>query len=676
MFRPNKRFAGSVMVGFLLFALALAQTAGPRTGFDKANLDTTCKACDDFNQFANGGWLKANPIPPAFSRWGNSSILAQRNLEVAHSLLEADAVDKSAAHGSNARKIGDLYASCMDTAAIEAAGTKPIQGQLAAVDKIKDTKDLQRVLAELHRDGVGAMFFFGTLPDAKNTHSNIAVAFQGGLSLPERDYYLAEGMKEKRAEYVKHVTRMFELLGDDNATASANAATVLTVETKLAQGSMDRISLRDPKMTYNKRALVELNELNINFSWPQYFKDAGRPDIKEVNVATVDFFKTLDREFTATSIADWKTYLRWQVLSDAAAFLPAKFDDENFNFFSKYLVGTKEQLPRWRRCTTLVDGAMGEALGQEYVKKDVSPELITRMRQMINNMIAALREDIGTLEWMTDVTKKQAIEKLEAFLPKVGYPDKWRDYSKLKIDRGSVVENLARVSQFNRERTMSDIGTPVDRMRWGMSVPTVNASYSPLANAITFPAGILRPPFFDINADDAVNYGGIGGVIGHEMSHGFDDQGRQYDAKGLLRDWWTKVDADNYNERANCVAEQFDGFEVRPGLNQIGKTVLGESIGDLGGLKIAYLAYKKSLNGKPAPVIDGFTGDQRFFLGWAQVWATNARPEFEEQQVRTDPHPLARFRVNGPLSNMPEFAAAFSCQAGTKMVRQNRCTIW
>jgi predicted metalloendopeptidase len=363
-------------------------------------------------------------------------------------------------------------------------------------------------------------------------------------------------------------------------------------------------------------------------------------------------------------------------LTDSAAFLPAKFDEENFNFFNRYLSGTKEQLPRWRRCTTLVDGSMGEALGQEYVKKDVSPELITRMRQMINNMIAALRDDIGTLDWMSDATKKQAVEKLEAFLPKVGYPDKWRDYSTLTIDRGSVVGNLVRVSQFNRKRTMTDIGTSVDRMRWGMTVPTVNASYSPLYNAIQFPAGILRPPFFDLTADDAVNYGGIGAVIGHEMSHGFDDQGRQYDAKGLLRDWWTKEDADRYNERANCVAEQFDGYEVKPGLNQVGKTVLGESIGDLGGLKIAYLAYKKSLNGKEAPVIDGYTGDQRFFLGWAQVWATNARPEFEEQQARTDPHPLARFRVNGPLSNMPEFAAAFSCKAGDKMVREKRCQIW
>lgn len=677
MFRSNQKFAGSVLVGLLLVAMVVAQT-GPRSGFNKANLDETCKACDDFNQFANGGWIKANPIPPAFSRWGNFSILAERNLKIANEILEAATNDRRAKPGSNARKIGDLYATCMDTAGIEALGTKPIAPLMNAINRIKDARGLQKMMADLHRDGVTAAFGFFSLPDAHNTRMNMAIAFQGGLSLPERDYYLSEeaGLKATREEYVKHVTKMFEMYGDNSATAAAEAQAVLALETKLAKASMDRVSLRNPQLTYNKKTLAELNALNTNFSWPQYFKDAGRPDITEINVAQPEFFKALDVEFTATPLADWKTYLRWQVLTDAATYLPAKFDEENFNFFTKYLSGAKEQLPRWRRCTQLVDGSMGEALGQEYVKEDASPEMNTRMRQMITNMIAALREDLGTLEWMTPATRTQAIEKLEAFLPKVGYPDKWRDYSTLKIDRVSILDNLTRVSQFQRQRTMSDIGTPVDRTRWGMSPPTVNASYSPLGNTITFPAGILHPPFFDLEADDAVNYGGIGAVIGHEMSHGFDDQGRQYDAKGMLRDWWTKEDADRYNERATCVADQFSSFEIKPGLFQVGRTVLGESIGDLGGLKLAYLAYKKSLNGKEAPVIDGFTGDQRFFLGWAQVWASNSRPEAEERQARTDPHPLARFRVNGPLSNMPEFAAAFSCQAGAKMVREKRCTIW
>lgn len=678
MRRVNWKFAGSVLIGISLFVNAFAQGGGARSGFDKNNLDETCEACKDFNQFANGGWMKNNPIPAAFSRWGNFSILAQRNLEIAHQILEAAAANKSAKAGSNEQKIGDLYASCMDTAAIEAAGTKPLAQTFAAIDGIKNTRDLQRVLAHLHLDGTNAMFAFGTLPDARNTRMNIAGAFQGGLSLPDRDYYLSDDAKLKatRDEYVKHVTNMFVLLGDDAGAAATAAQSIMALETKLAQASMNRVDRRNPQLTYNKKNIDELNAMNVNFSWPQYFKDSGRADIKEVNVAQVDFFKALDREFTATSIADWKTYLRWKVLTGAAGFLPAKFDEENFNFFNKYLSGAKEQLPRWRRCTTLVDNNLGEALGQEYVKKDATPEMNTRMRQMITNMIAALRENLSTLEWMSEATRKQAVAKLDAFLPKVGYPTKWRDYSALKIDRTSLLANLERAAQFESKRDLGDIGTTVDRTRWSMTPPTVNASYNPLYNAIQFPAGILHPPFFDLTADDAVNYGGIGAVIGHEMGHGFDDQGRQYDAQGLLRDWWTPEDASRYNERATCVSDQFSEFEVRPGLKQVGRTVLGESIGDLGGLKIAYLAYKKSLNGKEAPVIDGFTGDQRFFLGWAQVWANNSRPEAEEQQARSDPHPLARFRVNGPLSNMPEFAAAFSCKMGDAMVREKRCTIW
>jgi putative endopeptidase len=676
MSRVNWKFAASVLIGISLFVSSFAQT--PRSGFDKNNLDESCPACKDFNQFANGGWMKNNPIPAAFSRWGNFSILALRNLEVAHQILETAAADKSAKEGSNTRKIGDLYASCMDTAAIEAAGTKPLAPTLAAIDGIKNTRDLQRVVAQLHLSGVNAMFAFGTLPDAHNTRLNIAGAFQGGLSLPDRDYYLNDDakLKDTRDEYVKHVANMFVLLGDDAGAAATEAQTVLGLETKLAQASMNRVDRRNPQLTYNKKNIDELNAMNVNFSWPQYFKDSGRANIKEVNVAQVDFFKALDREFLATSLADWKTYLRWKTLSGAAPYLPAKFDLENFNFFSKYLSGAQEQQPRWRRCTTLVDNNLGEALGQEYVKKDATPEMNTRMRQMIDNMIAALRDDLSTLSWMSEATRKQAIAKLDAFLPKVGYPTKWRDYSALKIDRTSVIGNVQRASQFESKRDLDDIGTPVDRTRWGMTPPTVNASYSPLFNAIQFPAGILHPPFFDLTADDAVNYGGIGAVIGHEMSHGFDDQGRQYDAQGLLRDWWTADDAARYNERATCVSDQFSSFEVRPGLKQVGRTVLGESIGDLGGLKIAYLAYKKSLNGKEAPVIDGFTGDQRFFLGWAQIWATNSRPEAEEQQARSDPHPLGRFRVNGPLSNMPEFAAAFKCQAGDPMVRETKCQIW
>jgi putative endopeptidase len=679
MFYFRKTLTLTLGLALALSSAPLAQDgAARRSGFDRSSLDETAKPCEDFFQYATGGWRQKNPVPPAYSRWGAFNILAEQNRDKSRAILEAAAANKSAPAASVERKIGDLYASCMDEGAVEAAGLKPIEPLLDDVRKLDDVRGLQSLSTRLRRQGVPVLFGFFVMPDSKNTAVNVAYAGQGGLSLPDRDYYLKqdEKSKETREKFLAHAARMFELMGDAPDKARAQAQTVLAVETKLAEASMDRVQLRNPQLTYHKKTLAELKDLNTNFSWERFFKDVGHPEIKEVVVRQPDFFKALDKELTARPLDDWKTYLRWHVVRNFAPQLPRRFDEENFNFYGKYLQGQKEQLPRWRRCVGAVDATLGEALGAEWVKKYYPAEAKARMKAMIDNLTAVLRTELSTMSWMGEATRKQAIEKLEAFTPRIGHPDKWRDYAKLKVDRRSYLENLARAAEFAAEYNLNKVGKPVEKGEWAMTPPTVNAYYSPLNNEIVFPAGILQPPFFDFTADDAVNYGAIGAVIGHEISHGFDDSGRQYDAKGNLRDWWTAEDAKNYKERAACIERQFSAFKVADGLYQNGQLVLGESIGDLGGLKLAYLAYKKSLQGREAPVIDGFTGDQRFFLGWAQVWASNSTPEDDRLRTQTDPHPLARFRVNGPVSNMPEFAAAFGCKKGDAMVREERCAVW
>ncbi|HKP72496.1 MAG TPA: M13 family metallopeptidase [Pyrinomonadaceae bacterium] len=673
------RLTVPVLLTLTVAVAALAQTGGSR-GFNTANLDTTCKPCDDFYQYANGGWLAKNPIPAAFSVWGTTSALRDKNTEVLHQILEESAKNTKAPAGSNEQKIGALYASCMNETAIEAAGTKPLAPGLAAIDKLKDVRGLPALLAEMHNKGVGALFGFSSTQDYKNSTSVIAGVGQGGLGLPDRDYYLKTDEKSKaiRDAYVKYMTQMFELSGSDSAKAAAEAQTVLNVETQLAQIFRDRVANRDPNKRYNKTTPAQFQTTTPNFDWATYLKGVNAPKFTEINVTQPEYFQALDKLLTSVPVADWKSYLRWKLINDMATALPAKFEKASFEFFGTTLSGTKEMLPRWRRCTNIVDNTLGEALGQEYVKRAFTPEAKARMQQLVKNLIAALREDLGTLEWMSDATRKQAIAKLDAFATKIGYPDKWRDYSALTITRDSYVENLMRTAQFSRARQLNKIGRPVDRTEWGMTPPTVNAYNNSGFNEIVFPAGILQPPYFDPQADDAVNYGAIGAVIGHEMTHGFDDQGRKFDLNGNLTDWWTATDASNYQQRADCVEHQFSSFKVEEGLFQNGKLVLGESIADLGGLKIAYKAFQKAMEGKPRASVDGFTPEQRFFLGWAQVWGRNQTPQGMRLQVATDPHPLGRFRVNGPLSNMPEFAAAFQCKAGDAMVRppDKRCQIW
>ncbi len=658
---------------------AAPSVAAPAShGLEPADMNLSAKACQDYYQFANGGWLKKNPIPPEYPSWGTFSQLAERNREAMRKILERLAKEKSAP-GSEEQKLGDFYASCMDETAIEAAGAKPLAPELARIEKIQSLSDLRVELASLQTHGVGVLFSFGSQQDRKNSSEVIAGAFQGGLGLPDRDYYTKSDDKsrELRAKYVEHVAKMFALLGDDPDRAAARAKSVLEIETKLAQASMTRVERRDPDATYHRMAPAELKALTPNFSWEAYFHDLGAPAITAINIGQPKFFEALDKELASVPLPDWKTYLRWHLVRSAAPGLSSKFVEENFNFYQRTLEGTKEIQPRWKRCVQSTDRNLGFALGKIYVAENFPPQAKARADQMVRNLIAALREDLSTLPWMGPETRKAALAKLDAFTPKIGYPDKWRDYSSYKVERGAHVVNVMNGASYEHRRDVDKIGKPVDRAEWGMTPPTVNAYYNPSRNEIVFPAGILEPPFFDAAADDAVNYGGIGAVIGHEMTHGFDDQGRKFDAQGNLKNWWTAEDLKNYQERANCVEKQFDAYVVEGDLHQNGKLVLGESIADLGGLTIAYKAFEKSLEGKPRPPdIGGFTPEQRLFLNWARVWAINARPEFERLQTNTNPHPLGRFRAIGAPSNIPEFAAAFGCKAGDPMVRPVRCLIW
>ena len=647
-------------------------------GFAPSNLDKTCKPCDDFYQFAMGGWMKSNPIPPEFPNWGTFTVLQDQNQTSMRNILEA-AMNAKAEPGSNEQKIGDFYASCMDTAAIDAASIKPVASDLAAISAIQDRTALETEIAVLQREGVHALFSFDSAQDFKDSSKVIGAARQGGLGLPDRDYYVKEDERSQqiRAGYVQHVAKMFVLAGDSAEQATGEAQTVMGLEGKLASASMTRTQRREPKAVYHIYTLAQLKELTPAWSWESYFHSIGVPVLPEINVSQPDFFKTVNSLLTGTSLDNWKIYLRWQLLHSRAQALSEPFVQENFNFFSKQLSGAQEIQPRWKRCVQAVNGNLGEALGEVYVRKYFPPEAKAHAREMVQNLVAALRADLPTLSWMGPETKKAAIEKLQAFGVKIGYTDKWRDYSGLSVDRGSYLANLARADQFETAFDLGKIGKPLDKAEWGMTPPTVNAYYSPNRNEIVFPAGILQPPFYDVKADDALNYGGMGAVIGHEITHGFDDQGSQFNDKGNFQNWWTPEDRKNFDERTDCVKTQFDGFEAEPGLHLNGKLVLGESIADLGGLTISYAAYEKSLEGKPGPKdLDGFTPEQRFFLGWAQVWGSNVRPEFARLQTNTNEHPLPRFRVNGPLSNMSAFAQAFGCKKGDAMVREQACKIW
>jgi putative endopeptidase len=646
-------------------------------GINPANMDPSVAACQDFNLYGNGGWIKANAVPPDQSEWDSFTILDLQNRENLRKVLE-NVSKASNAPGSDDQKIGDFYFTCMDEAAVEAQGATPLKKQFDAIAKIETRADLPAEIARLQLHNVNAVFGFGSDQDRRNASEVIAGAYQGGLGLPDRDYYTKtdDESKKIRDQYLAHVTRMFTLLGDTPAKAAENAKTVLAFETRLAEASMTRVELRDPEKTYHRMSVAEASTLTPNFSWTVYLKEIGAPAITAINVGQPKYFEAVDKEIAATPLSIWKTYLRWQLIHSAAPSLSKKFVDADFDFYGKTLQGTPENEVRWKRCVSATDQALGFALGKAYVREYFPPEAKARADVMVKNLIAALRADLTTLPWMGEETRKAALAKLDAFDPKIGYPDKWRDYTALTIDRGPYVLNVQRATDFENRRDLAKIGKPVDRTEWGMSPPTVNAYYNPQKNEIVFPAGILQPPFFDAKADDAVNYGAMGSVIGHEMTHGFDDQGRKFDAQGNMREWWTPEDLKNYEARSKCIEDQYDSY-VYEGQHTTGKLVLGEATADLGGLAIAHRAYQMSRQGKPpvAP-IDGLTDEQRLYLAWARVWAANVRPEFAKLMMNTNPHPLDQFRVIGPPSTLPEFAKAFGCKPGDPMVRKDQCQIW
>jgi len=670
----HKTFFRAAAAAALLLSLCTTTFAQSK-GFDTKRMDTSTDACNDFFQFANGTWLKTTEIPSTESRWGTFNMLANSNNALLHEILDNAAKTRSAA-GSDAQLIGDFYYSCMNEAAIEKAGYDPVRPYLKEIDGIKTTDDLVRQIGTLHNAGLPAVFGFGVGPDAKNSNAVLVNAGQGGLSLPNRDYYTNDDEKT-RAKFVEHMTNMFKLLGDSPEVAAANAKSVLEIQTRLATASLTPVERRNPDNNYNKISLTSAVELTPNLSWQAYATARSFPEFTELNMAPAKFFTEVNAMLKDVSIENWKAYLRWMTINAAAPALSKPFADENFDFFNRFLRGQKEQQPRWKQCVQAVDGNLGEALGMQFTKTAFTPASKVRMNELIDNLMSAMKDRIDGLDWMSAETKKQAHRKLSTFKRKIGYPDVLRGYKGLTLDRKSYADNFLRVNQFQVKRNFQDYGKPRDKTRWNFSPPTVNASYSSSNNDITFPAGILQPPFFNFEADDAINYGAIGGVIGHEITHGFDDSGSRYDADGNLKMWWTADDRKKFEERAACVIDQFNAYEVQPGMFINGKLTLGENIGDFAGLTVSYDAFMRSLAGKPRPKdIDGFTAEQRFFLGWAQVWAGKYTAEAEREQVKGNSHSLPRWRVNGPLSNMPQFAKAFGCKAGQTMVRKDACSIW
>ena len=668
------RFTAAFLALFSVATATLAQSKG----YDTSRMDTSVEACDNFYQYANGTWLKNTKIPTEYPSWGSFTIVYENNQNVLKKVVE-NAAKNSGPKGSDAQLVGDYYASCMDEAAIEKAGIAPLKPYLAEVGKIKNTKDLQREIALFHSRGFGGAFGFGIGVDNKNSNANLASVGQGGIGLPNRDYWFNTDAKsqETRQKYLEFMTNMFKLAGDSPAEAAANAKTVTTIQKQFASAAKPPVELRDSEANYNKKSLAELTQLTPNFSWTDYLANRGVPSVKEINVGQPKFFENFNKMLTDVSINDWKNYLRWVAIVSSASQLPKAFRDEAFNYGSKYLLGVQEQQARWKICTAEVDGFLGESLGQEFVKTAFSPAAKQRMNELIDNLFAAYKERLQNLDWMSDATKKRALEKLAAYTRKIGYPDKLKGYKGLEVSRKSYFDNNLKAGEFLYKRNLEKVSQPVDRSEWGMTPPTVNAYNNSQFNEIVFPAGILQPPFYDATAIDALNYGGIGAVIGHEITHGFDDEGSKYDAQGNLKSWWTEADRKTFDERTSCVVNQFSKYKVGGDIFMNGKLTLGESTADLGGLTMAYAAFEKSLEGKPRPAnIDGLTPEQLFFLGWAQAWAEISTPQVEAWQAQNDPHPIARFRVNGPLSNMPEFAQAFGCKQKTNMVRTDICKIW
>jgi putative endopeptidase len=674
----------SLVAAFRLLAESQPQTQQSPSPLDPTSRDQSVKPQEDFFMYANGGWIKRTEIPPEYSRWGSFNELIENNNDALHSVAEkAEKTHVDARLAADTQKVGDYYASGMDEKTIESVRLHPLDEEFQRIESIKDRGELLKEIARLHNIGVGVLFGFGSGQDAKDSTHEIAQAVQGGLGLPDRDYYTKtdEASKKLRDQYVEHVAKMLTLTGEPQQTAADQAKKILALETKLAEASRTRVQLRDPQKNYNKMPVRQLQDLTPDWNWSNYFKDIDLLEPGDVNVRQPEFFKAADQVFKNTPLDDWKAYLRWHLINAAAEELPKDFVDEDFNFKERILRGTEKIKPRWKRVIASTDDAIGDALGQLYVAFYFPPEAKARALELVNNLKEALADRIKTLEWMDEPTKREALKKLAAMRVKIGYPDKWLDYSLLPIDRGPFVLNAMRAAKFETTRDLSKIGKPVDPTDWGMTPPTVNAYYNPNMNEIVFPAGILQPPFFYANADDAVNYGGIGAVIGHEMTHGFDDQGRQFDASGNLRDWWTKQSAAEYDKRRKAVVAQYNEYQPLPGLHVNGELTQGENIADIGGVKLAYAALQKALDKSPQErqkKIDGLTPEQRFFLSYATIWKSKQRDEDLKLRLNTDPHSPARYRVDGPVSNLTEFQKAFDIPDGSPMVRpaDKRVNIW
>jgi endothelin-converting enzyme/putative endopeptidase len=669
----SKPFFLLFCTGYVLFAQRATVNSMP--SFDPRAIDRSVSPCANFYQYACGTWNRNNPIPADQASWGRFNELQENNREVLHQIAEKDA-KPSPSRTPVEQKVGDYWAACMDEARIGELGTAPLKPELDRIAAMHGKRDLALELARLHAIGINAFFNLSSGQDFKDSTEVIAQVDQAGLGLPERDYYFKDDPKsaEIRREYVKHLAAMFRLLGNREDQADRKAANVMKLETALAKGSLDVVARRDPANVYHRMPLAQLESLATGFDWPVYLGEMKAPAFKELNVAAPDFIKAMDALLKAPDLDDIKTYLAWQYVHNQAPLLPSAFVDENFRFYRTVLTGTKEMRPRWKRCIQMEDAELGEALGQEYVNRTFGEEGKERTLQMVHYLEQALGKDIEQVDWMSAATKQKAIEKLHAVTNKIGYPERWKDYSSVTITRNDALGNSNRATDFEVHRDLNKIGRPVDRLEWQMTPPTVNAYYDPQMNNINFPAGILQPPFFNREGDDAANFGAIGAVIGHELTHGFDDQGRQFDAKGNLFDWWTEADAKAYEQRSECLVKEYGSFKVGD-VNLNGKLTLGENTADNGGLRLAYMALLAKLAGKGKKE-DGFTAEQRFFLGFGQIWCENMRPEAERLQATTDPHALPQFRVNGTVSNMKEFSTAFGCSEGQPMDPVKSCRVW